>query len=109
MPPERWQDKYAAGENVPLTPQPAVAERYEVSPDGLTYTFHLRKDAQWSSGEPVIADDFFWSWRRTLHPETLGKYVYQLYYLKGAQEYNTAQVEVGTNVEVELPTRRDPL
>ena len=109
MPPERWQDKYGPGENVPLTPQPAMAERYEVSPDGLTYTFYLRKDAQWSNGDPVIADDFHWSWRRTLHPETAGKYAYQLYYLKGAEEYNTAKVEVGTSVEIELPTRRDPL
>jgi oligopeptide transport system substrate-binding protein len=109
MPPERWQDKFAPGENVPMTPEPAMAERYEVSPDGLTYTFHLRKDAQWSSGESVTAEDFVWSWRRTLHPETTGKYAYQLYYLKGGEEYNTAKVDVGTVVEVELPTRRAPL
>ena len=109
MPPEDWQEKYAPDENVPMTPQPAMAERYEVSDDGLTYTFHMRPGVQWSNGDLVTSDDFFWSWRRTLHPETLGKYAYQLYYLKGAQEYNTAQVEVGTEVEIETPTRRDPL
>ncbi len=109
MPPDRWQDKYGPGENVPMTPEPAMAERYEVSPDGRTYTFHMRQDAQWSSGDPVTAEDFFWSWRRTLHPETAGKYAYQLYYIEGAQEYNTAQVEVNSQVEVEMTTRRDPL
>ena len=109
MPPDRWQDKYGPGENVPLTPQPGMAERYEVSPDGLTYTFYLRKDAQWSNGDPVTSTDFSWSWMRTLHPETAGEYAYQLYYIKGAKAYNTAQVEVGTQVEVEMPTRRDPL
>src|SRR5262249_54559246 len=38
-----------------LEPKPALAERWEISPDGLTYTFHLRADAKWSNGEPVIA------------------------------------------------------
>lgn len=109
LPPDKWEEKYGPGENVPMPPQPAMAERYEVSPDGLTYTFHIRKGAQWSNGDPVTADDFAWSWRRTLHPETLGKYAYQLYYIAGAQEYNTAQVEKGTQVEIETPTRRYPL
>ena len=109
LPPDGWQEKYGPHENVPMTPQPAMAASYEVSPDGRTYTFTMRKDAQWSNGDPVTADDFAWSWRRTLHPETGGKYAYQLYYLAGAQEYNTADVKEGTKVEVETPTRRYPL
>ncbi len=51
-------------------PQPAAAERWEVSPDGLVYTFHLRSGARWSNGEPVTAQDFVDSYRRALDPAT---------------------------------------
>ena len=47
---------------------PGVAERWDVSPDGRTYTFHLRSDARWSDGGPVIADDFVYSFRRVFTP-----------------------------------------
>ena len=50
------------------TLEPGVAERWEVSPDGLTYTFHLRADAKWSNGQPVTAQDFVRSARRMLTP-----------------------------------------
>ena len=51
----------AAGET-----EPGMAERWEISPDGLNYTFHLRPDVQWSNGDPVTAGDFLWSWLRAL-------------------------------------------
>jgi oligopeptide transport system substrate-binding protein len=51
-----------------LHPVPGVAERWEVSPDGIMYTFHLRADARWSDGRPVTAGDFAASWRRILTP-----------------------------------------
>jgi oligopeptide transport system substrate-binding protein len=51
-----------------LHPVPGVAERWEISPDGLTYTFHLRADARWSNGDPVTAHDFTASFRRILSP-----------------------------------------
>ncbi len=73
----------AAGE-----PQPGVAERWDVSPDGLTYTFHLRSDALWTNGERVTAHDFVNSWRRTLTPATAARNSYQLYYLKNGQKFN---------------------
>src|SRR5689334_21792221 len=41
---------------------PGVAERWDISPDGKRYTFHLRADAKWSNGEPVTAPDFVYSW-----------------------------------------------
>jgi len=50
-------------------PAPGVAERWEQSADGLTWTFHLRA-AQWSNGEPVRASEFVQAWRRTLDPRT---------------------------------------
>lgn len=93
---------------VPMSPQPGMAESYEVSKDGKVYTFHIRKDAKWTNGDEVTADDFRFSWQRMLLPETRSEYSYQLYYVKGALAYNTSQVEVGDQVEVELRDRKDP-
>src|SRR4051812_48085693 len=45
---------------------PGVAERWDVSPDLKTYTFHLRSNARWSNGEPVRAGDFVYAWRRVM-------------------------------------------
>lgn len=53
---------------------PAIALSDEVSEDGLTYTFKLREDAKWSNGEPVTANDFVFSWRRIVDPETASEY-----------------------------------
>ena len=49
---------------------PAMAESYTTSPDGLVVTFKIRKDALWSDGTPVKAQDFVYGWLRTLNPET---------------------------------------
>lgn len=69
-------------------PIPGVAEKWDVSKDGLTYTFHLRKDAKWSDGKPVTAKDFEYAWKRALDPKTASEYAYQLYYLKNGEAYN---------------------
>jgi len=67
---------------------PGMAESYELSEDNLTYTFKLR-DANWSDGTPVTAHDFEFSWKRALDPELAADYAFQLYYIKGAEAYNT--------------------
>ena len=77
-----------------LAVRPGVAERWEVSPDGLTYTFHLREDACWSDGRPVTADDFAWAWRRVLDPKTAAEYVYMLYPIRGAKAYYEAAADL---------------
>jgi len=92
-------------ENTPLTTEPGAAESYEVSPDGKTYTFRLRKDAVWSDGSPVTADDFEFSWKRMLHPETASQYTYQLFYVKGAQAFSQGKINVDDPVEIELTDR----
>ena len=61
-------------------PEPRIAESYEISEDGLDYTFHLR-DCKWSDGEPVKAGDFECAWKRALNPDTAAEYAYQLFYL----------------------------
>ena len=55
---------------------PAIAKSYDVSEDGLVYTFHLREDAKWSNGEPVTANDFVYAWRRLVDPNTASEYAF---------------------------------
>src|SRR6266700_6086264 len=71
-----------------LAPVPALAERWEISADGLTYTFHLRADAQWSNRDPITAQDCVDSWRRILTPALGAEYAYFLYLLRGAEAFN---------------------
>lgn len=72
---------------------PGVAESWEISPDGLVYTFKLRK-SQWSNGDPVTANDFVFAWKRVLDPATVPAppYAQQLYYLKNAEQFNKGEI-----------------
>lgn len=70
------------------------AESWNVSEDGLTYTFNLRKDAKWSNGDKVTAQDYEYAWKRVLNPETGAEYAYQMYYIEGAEAYNTGKGSV---------------
>ena len=58
-------------------PVPAAAESWDISDDGLTYTFHLR-DNKWSNGDPVTAQDFEFAWKRLMSPELASEYAYML-------------------------------
>lgn len=57
---------------------PGQAESWDVSEDGLTWTFHLRDGIKWSDGKPVVAADFEYAWRRLVNPETGADYEYML-------------------------------
>ncbi|ACB75717.1 peptide ABC transporter substrate-binding protein [Opitutus terrae] len=71
-----------------LHPVPGVAESWEISAEGLTYTFHLRADARWANGDPVTARDFVGSYQRILTPALAAEYAYMLYnYIVGAKDY----------------------
>jgi oligopeptide transport system substrate-binding protein len=63
---------------------PGMATHWETSPDGLVWTFHLR-EAVWSDGVPVTADDFVYAYRRILDPETAASYAYLTFLFKNAQ------------------------
>ena len=76
-----------------LHPVPAAAERWEISPDQLTYTFFLRKSAQWSNGDPVTARDFHQSFRRILEPTLAAQYAYMHHVVKNAQAYNEGKLK----------------
>ena len=73
-------------------PEPALASHWELSPDGLVYTFHLRTNLTWSTGEPITAGDFAWSWLRVLKPATAADYAALLFYLKNAEEFHLGQL-----------------
>ncbi len=70
-----------------MTVEGATAERWEVSKDGLTYTFHLRPAAQWSNGDPVTAQDFAFAWRRALLQEFACDYSQFFFRIKGARDF----------------------
>ncbi|ADL02807.1 peptide ABC transporter substrate-binding protein [Lacrimispora saccharolytica] len=53
---------------------PGQAESYDVSDDGLTYTFHLREGLKWSDGSDLTAEDFVYSWKRLADPATAAPY-----------------------------------
>ncbi|HEY9248209.1 MAG TPA: ABC transporter substrate-binding protein, partial [Rariglobus sp.] len=79
-------------------PLPGAAERWEISPDGLTYTFHLRADGRWSNGDPVTAGDFVFSIERILSPKLGSEYAYMLDVLKGAADYTAGKLADFTQV-----------
>lgn len=66
---------------------PGVAEAWEISDDGLTYTFHLREDARWSNGDPVTVHDFIYAWRRAMLPDTAASYGQFMFFIRGAEDF----------------------
>lgn len=74
--------------------KPGIAESWDESEDGLTYTFHLRKDAKWSDGEPITAADFEYSWKRLVNPETASPYAFIGDCLKNGQAIEQGKMDV---------------
>ena len=72
-----------------LNPVPSAAESFETSEDGKTVTFVLRDDLKWTNGDPVTAQDFEYSWKRTVSPELAADYAYQFSAIAGADDYNS--------------------
>ena len=71
---------------------PAAAEKWECSADGLVWTFHLRAGLKWSNGEPLTADDFVQSWRRSLSPDLASPYAYFLFPVKNAEAFSARKL-----------------
>jgi peptide/nickel transport system substrate-binding protein/oligopeptide transport system substrate-binding protein len=71
-----------------------VAESWSAGADGRTYLFHLRRDARWSNGDPVTADDFVYAFRRLMAPQTGAPYATILYTLKNAEKINHGALPV---------------
>jgi len=84
---------------------PGLAQSWEISPDGKIYTFHLRTNLHWSTGEPITSADVVYSWIRALDPKTASRYVEQLYYLKHAEDFNTGKITNAGLVGVSAPDK----
>jgi oligopeptide transport system substrate-binding protein len=74
-------------------PTPGLAERWELSPDGRVYTFHLRTNAAWSTGVPITTADVLYSWLRALSPATASDYAGQLFYIRNAEGFYSGKIK----------------
>lgn len=81
---------------------PGCAESYDVSEDGLTYTFHLYNDLKWSDGSTLNANDFVYSWLRVLNPDTASSCASDFFLIKNAEEYNSGKCEA-SDVGIQAP------
>lgn len=80
---------------------PRVAESWEPNEDGSVFTFLLRQDVTWSDGTPITANDFAYSWKRVLDPNTLSEYVSAIYYIQNGEEIANGEMgldELGVKV-----------
>lgn len=73
-------------------PDPGLAERWDISEDGRVYTFFIRANAQWSTGEPIAADDFVYSWLRVLNPTNVCEYSSLLFYVRNGEAFATGKL-----------------
>ncbi len=83
-----------------LKPEPGVAKSWKVSDNGLVYTFDLRKNAKWSNGDPVTAEDFVFSFKRILTPALGAQNAYMLYCMKNAEAFNKGIIKDFSEVGV---------
>jgi oligopeptide transport system substrate-binding protein len=74
-----------------LEPVANLAESWDVTQGGKVVTFHLRGDGKWTNGDKVTAEDFEWSWKRTISPELAADYAYQFFGIVGAEAYNSCK------------------
>lgn len=78
-----------------LDVEPGIAESWDISEDGLTWTFTLR-EASWSDGKAVTAEDFAFAFRRLLHPEFGASYAFMLFAIQNAEQVNKGEMPLET-------------
>ena len=86
-----------------MAPEPGAAKSWNVSKDGLTYSFHLDPDGRWSNGDPVTAQDFLFSFERILTPLLGAPYAYMLYPMRGAEAFNKGELTEFSKVGAHAP------
>ena len=82
---------------------PGVAERWQISGDGKVYTFFLRRNARWSNGDPVTAQDFVYSYIRLLGPKFGAPLVDNLFFLANAEQFNEGKITDPAQVGIRAP------
>lgn len=83
--------------------EPGVARSWEISEDGLTYTFHIDPKARWSNGDRVTSQDFLYSFQRILSPALGGPYAYMLFDMKHAEAFNKGELKDFSKVGARAP------
>ncbi|HLE00049.1 MAG TPA: peptide ABC transporter substrate-binding protein [Bdellovibrionota bacterium] len=83
-----------------LQPRAALAEKWDISPDGKTYTFHLRQGIKWSDGKPLIAEHFRNSWLRLLDPKTKSSYADFLFDIQNADAFHNGKITNSASVGI---------
>jgi oligopeptide transport system substrate-binding protein len=73
---------------------PSLAQKIDISEDGTQYTFTLRKNALWSNGEPITANDFEFAWKRILDPSFASASASLMYLIKNAEPANSGEVSL---------------
>ena len=68
-----------------------IATSWDYDPSTLTYVFQLRDDVKWTTGAPVTAADFEWTWKRNLSPELASQNISFLGYIKNGVAYNSGK------------------
>lgn len=86
-----------------LQPSPGLAYRWEISADGLVYTYHLRPGLQWNDGTPLTSRDFLYSWTRALDPITVSRNASLLYPIRNAEAFNKGELTDATQLGLAAP------
>jgi len=86
-----------------LAPTPAQAYRWDVAPDGKTYTFHLRPGLVWSDGRPIVAEDFRWAWLRVIDPKSASRNSGLMVPIANAEGFTTGELTDVTQVGLTAP------
>ena len=90
-----------------LHPVPGIAESWEISTDGLVYTFHLRNNAKWSNGDPILAGEILESYQRMISPALASEYAYLVYnFVVGAKDYYLGKITDFSRVGFKAPDDR---
>jgi oligopeptide transport system substrate-binding protein len=85
---------------------PGMADRWTLSKDGRTYTFHIRDGARWNDGSKLTAKDFEYAFIRLLDPRTAAEYAFAAYYLKNGRDFNLGKIKDPKQVGVKAPDDR---
>ena len=79
---------------------PGAAERWDVSEDGTSWTFHMWPDGRWSDGRPVTAHDFEYAFKRMLDPGEASVYAFFYYDIKGAKAFNQGETKDADSIGI---------
>ena len=80
---------------------PELAESWDISPDGTQVTFHLRDGLTYSNGDPIVAGDFVYSWKRLIDPRTAAPYSYVMADVVGGEELLAVDTEETSEADIE--------